>query len=137
MSYKDRAKQRKYQKDWAKSRRRAWLEAHGPCVRCGSKKELTVDHVDPTKKCDHKVWSWSEERRNEELAKCQVLCKDCHKLKTSGEQRKPLVHGTLSGYKHRGCRCPDCTKVATDSKNRWRAERKRISAGWFLQGEKP
>lgn len=65
--------------------RRAWLDANGPCVNCGSSEDLQVDHKDPSTKVSHKVWSWSPVRRAEELAKCQVLCKECHKAKSARE----------------------------------------------------
>jgi hypothetical protein len=40
------------------------------------------DHVDPSKKTSHSIWSWSPERREAEIAKCQVLCRPCHQLKS-------------------------------------------------------
>ena len=81
MPYKDREKQRAYQRSWMKERREKWLEENGPCVRCGSNKELRVDHKDPVKKISHRIWSWSDERREVELKKCQVLCEPCHEAK--------------------------------------------------------
>jgi 5-methylcytosine-specific restriction endonuclease McrA len=85
MPYIDHAKQNEYQRKWLAVRRTAWLAANGPCVTCGSVEDLQVDHRDPALKVDHKVWSWSEERRAAELAKCQVLCKQCHLEKTVTE----------------------------------------------------
>ncbi len=63
-------------------RRQEWIVAHGPCAECGSWDELEVDHVDAGTKVSSNVWSWSQIRRDAELAKCQVLCHDCHKTKT-------------------------------------------------------
>jgi 5-methylcytosine-specific restriction endonuclease McrA len=91
-----------------KEKRTAWIEANGPCVRCGSKENLQVDHKDPTKKVDHKVWSWSKVRREAELAKCQVLCIECHKKKSAIEAARPTPHGTDAGYTRNKCRCADC-----------------------------
>lgn len=34
-----------------------------------------------TQKINHRVWSWAEARREAELAKCQILCHDCHVAK--------------------------------------------------------
>lgn len=82
MPYKDPDKQRLFVRTWMADRRRAWLHANGPCKRCGSRQNLRVDHIDPKTKKSHKVWSWSEKRRLEELAKCQVLCLACHRKKT-------------------------------------------------------
>jgi 5-methylcytosine-specific restriction endonuclease McrA len=67
MPYADRAQQREYQRAWKAERRAVWLKEHGPCAKCGSWEKLEVDHVDPTKKVDHKVWTWSEERRSKEF----------------------------------------------------------------------
>jgi hypothetical protein len=74
---------REYQKGWTKMRRLAWLEANGPCKQCGSWVKLEVDHVDPSQKVSHRVWSWTADRRNAELKKCQVLCQACHKIKSN------------------------------------------------------
>lgn len=60
-----------------------WLEANGPCKQCGSWSWLEVDHIIPEDKENHAVWSWKKERRDAELAKCQVLCHDCHKIKSA------------------------------------------------------
>jgi uncharacterized protein YnzC (UPF0291/DUF896 family) len=46
---------------------------------------LQVDHINNKEKISHRIWSWSEKRRNEELAKCQALCLICHKEKTRSE----------------------------------------------------
>lgn len=55
---------------------------NGPCRQCGSTEDLELDHIDPTTKISHAVWSWSEQRRAEELKKCQVLCHNYHETKT-------------------------------------------------------
>lgn len=56
------------------------FKASHPC-------QLDLDHVDPMTKAykgSHKSfdagWSWA--RIEKELAKCQVICKNCHSLKT-------------------------------------------------------
>ena len=108
MPYKDKAIQNAYQNQRLKRRRIQWLVDNGPCVECGSWEELEVDHKDRSTKVDHKVWSWSQQRRDEELAKCQVLCKTCHRNKTNNELRRPITHGASNGYKKHGCRCELC-----------------------------
>lgn len=80
---RDLGHKRRYQRLRRKLTRAEWLVEHGPCVKCGSKKELQVDHIDPEDKVTHRVWSWSKARREVELAKCQVLCHECHKKKTA------------------------------------------------------
>ena len=63
---------REYKRRWAAARRAEWM-AGKSCVQCGSTQSLEVDHIDPTLKVTHSVWSWSIPRRTVELAKCQVL----------------------------------------------------------------
>lgn len=81
MPFKDKTAQRKYQCEWMAKRRRQWFEENGPC-RCGSWTELQLDHIDESTKVSHKIWSWSNRRREAELEKCQVLCRNCHERKT-------------------------------------------------------
>ncbi len=88
-SYEERREYlRDYQKGWVRSRRLIWLEANGPCRQCGSWERLEIDHVDPTRKTSHRIWSWSAERRAAELKKCQVLCHACHRAKTKAYNRR-------------------------------------------------
>lgn len=106
-----REEQTAYQSGYMAGRRTAWLEAHGPCVKCGGWERLEVDHVDPKHKVDHRVWSWARERREAELSKCQVLCYRCHKGKTAEQFKKPIRHGTNCGYSHYACRCDPCKRA--------------------------
>ena len=99
---------RKYNMARYRECRNTWLAANGPCVKCGSTKRLAVDHIDPKTKIHHMVWTWSEHRRLAELAKCQVLCFICHRLKTNAE-RGWKTHGELMWQT--GCRCPECIRV--------------------------
>jgi 5-methylcytosine-specific restriction endonuclease McrA len=100
---------RKYQREWRQARWQAWVDENGPCAQCGSDEGVQVDHMDPDKKVSHRIWSWREERRLEELAKCQVLCRPCHNEKTSRERGAP-EHGTNARYtsKKYYCRCQPC-----------------------------
>ncbi len=82
MPYADPDKQREFQRKRLAAIRAKWLAENGPCVKCGTRDDLQVDHVDPSDKVTHSVWSWSKERRDAELAKCQVLCRRCHKTKS-------------------------------------------------------
>jgi len=117
---------REYKNRWAKARR-AEVMAGKSCVQCGSTERLEVDHIDPAQKESHRIWTWSRERRDAELAKCQILCHECHKIKTAA-QRKIPEHGTVSRYtskKHK-CRCEPCRAA-----NRARAaeDRARLKSG--------
>lgn len=63
------------------------------CCKCGYDKSLVAldfDHRDPTTKIKgllESMASVSWERLVEEVAKCQVLCANCHRIKTFGEGR--------------------------------------------------
>lgn len=98
-------------------RRQKWFAKHGPCQHCDKKTHLEVDHIDHTKKTHRisAVWGWSEKReaeRQAELAKCQVLCNQCHFNKSQVERRidNPIRHGSNKRY-HMGCRCDICIAV--------------------------
>lgn len=110
MPYKDKDKQREYQRLWIKRRRQEYL-GDKSCAECGSNDSLEVHHTDPTLKVDHKVWSWVQSRRDEELAKCEVLCKSCHK------KQHATSHGMEWMYRAHKCRCDLC-KAANTRKNR-------------------
>lgn len=118
MPYKNPQQQAKYQREWVARRRAEWVEANGPCAICGSGADLEVDHIDPSQK-EAKIstlWSWDAERRYAELAKCQVLCRLCHRDKTDSELRAAgeLACGTHTGYAHFGCRCSECKSAHRD-----------------------
>lgn len=66
-----------------KSTRAQWFKENGPCRECQSWERLELDHTNPDQKVSHTVWSWSKERRELELRKCQPLCYKCHKKKTA------------------------------------------------------
>ena len=78
--------QRKFQREWLHTRRDGFF-FDKPCEKCGSTVCLELDHINPDEKKSHRIWSWSEERRNEELKKCQILCHWCHKEKSTKENR--------------------------------------------------
>lgn len=109
MPYADPEAQRAYQREWVAHQRAEWLEDKS-CVRCGSTESLEIDHVDSSTKVDHKVWSWSKERREAELVKCQALCHGCHVDKTAEERLRP--HGTPGRYEA-GCKCTPCREANT------------------------
>lgn len=107
MPYKTKAAQLEYQRKWMQRRRAEWFEKKA-CTACGSSHNLELDHKDPKYKIDHRVWSWSKKRMDAELAKCQVLCTNCHKLKTRWQALAKVKHGTLTMYSKFGCRCYYC-----------------------------
>lgn len=98
MGYSDRREyMRKYQREWI-ARRRAEFFSDKSCLHCGTTERLELDHVDPESKVHHAIWSWSAVRREAEIAKCQILCHDCHlaKSKANGD----LTRNKLSGETH-------------------------------------
>jgi hypothetical protein len=105
MPYSDLEKQRDYQRRWMAERRAQWLAVNGPCLQCGSWISLEVHHRDKHLKVSHNVWSWSKSRRDAELAKCDVLCHEHHRVET--KKQRPWTHGD-SGYHRGGCRCDVC-----------------------------
>jgi 5-methylcytosine-specific restriction endonuclease McrA len=100
--------------DLAQRRRLAWIaEQGGVCVKCGSTDRLEIDHIDRSTKTlnPYNIWHRRQEVRDEELAKCQVLCYECHKAKTRIETHQWLGttdHGRTWSYT-KGCRCSLCT----------------------------
>lgn len=120
MPYKDLKKQREYQRVWMKKRRDEWFEENGPCVKCGSLENLELDHIDPDKKVSHSVWSWSLLKREEELSKCQVLCRECHIRKTCQDFRWGDFDDHGANRYHYGCRCEVCTMGERDRQRDYR-----------------
>lgn len=89
MPYKDKEKQREYQRKWKRERRERYF-SDKECAECGSTENLELDHIDPDDKGTHKIWSFSKKKREKELEKCQVLCSDCHKEKTVKELQEQV-----------------------------------------------
>lgn len=109
---------KKYYKDVVRPRRLAWLSGK-TCHLCGSSEDLHLHHVNRADKVGHSIWTWSEERREKEIAKCIPLCKKCH---TEHHRIERMKHG-LSAYSRRGCRCDVC-RAAKSANNAKRDRRK-------------
>ena len=124
MGYASKRKQREYQRRWIAARRAAWFKVHNVCSSCGTTSELEIHHLKPELKIDHKVWSWSTKRRDEELAKCVVLCRECHDDVTA--VRSTPDHGTNARYTSRrfACRCALCRAAHNAVSKAWRALRR-------------
>lgn len=120
--------------DRYRERRRYSIEKlGGKCVRCGSTKRLELDHIIKADKSFNitQFWSISLERYDEELAKCQLLCHNCHVQKSFesrdwGKGYGATTHGSSSMYKL-GCRCRECkdayNKVTREQRQLQRLER--------------
>lgn len=125
---RDKVKYNSYQKSYQLQRYHARrLEAidklGGKCIKCNSLDKLELDHVDRNKKSFKisKLWSISNERFQEEVTKCQVLCRDCHELKTLdelGQVSGKNTHGSLSSYRY--CKCDICRKAHNKYAREWR-----------------
>jgi 5-methylcytosine-specific restriction endonuclease McrA len=112
---------REYQAKWIAKRRADFLRDKS-CEECGSREYLELHHIDPSRKTEHRIWSWSEKRRLAEIAKCAVLCRVCHHKKSM----KDLKHGDITYYVERKCRCDLC-RAANAKRERERRARKRLA----------
>lgn len=122
MPYKDKDLQKKYQREWTSARRAAFFAGRA-CGKCGSTDRLELDHITRIGKIEHRIWSWSDEKRNAETAKCQVLCYSCHKKKTASETHAKLEHG-VTMYETYGCRCVVCRSAKSEKNRRYRDSQK-------------
>lgn len=78
MGYKNKDKQREYQRMWKATRRESFIGGK-PCIECGSYSNLELHHINPNEKESHSIWSWSKIRIEAEMAKCEIRCRKCHK----------------------------------------------------------
>lgn len=97
----------------------------GICCKCGSDKDLEIDHKEPRKKsfAIAKEWNKSLKHFLKEVDKCQLLCCRCHQIKTCEDNNKQFVkdtnkHGTLSTFRY--CKCRLCKKAKADYMQEWR-----------------
>lgn len=100
------------------------------CSSCGSSFALEVNHIDRKQKTSTiaSMYDSKWETIEEELKKCNLLCKKCHVAYTAkqwanGEiipvnkgARRDYEHGTLGMYNNRSCRCDLCKKAKRESR---------------------
>lgn len=106
---KDLESKRKYQREWVAARRAEFFEGKS-CANCNSTNRLELHHLNPEEKIGHAIFSWSKERRDIEIAKCQILCNKCHREETSKQQRT-AIHGSIRMYRRYKCRCEPCRQA--------------------------
>jgi hypothetical protein len=109
---KDPNARRRYHREWIAQRRSEFF-ADRRCVDCGSNERLELDCRDTATKVTHRIWSWSDARREAELAKYEVRCAPCRRKRLAAEQTR---HGTRGRYE-KGCRCEAC-KAAKARRNK-------------------
>ena len=87
----NKEKRKEYSREHNKKNKAICLEyLGGKCVKCGSTERLEFDHI----KREGKKYTIAKKITNsfgylkEELDKCQLLCVDCHKIKTKSEWTK-------------------------------------------------
>lgn len=99
-----------YHREYYYKRRARLIAVLGDrCVKCGDTHDLQFDHIDPEQKSFNisANLTASNPKVLEELAKCQLLCADCHREK-SAIDNSGWTHGTLYGYQYMKCRCDQC-----------------------------
>ena len=100
MPFKDKEKNREYQREWAKThknrttmkRKRAIVDnaKDKPCGACGVKfppPAMDLHHLDPEQKSGHIhhiMHHSTYAALHEEIDKCVVLCSNCHRLHHAG-----------------------------------------------------
>jgi len=94
-----------------KRRNEALQRLGNRCNQCPITEDLEFDHIDPSTKLFTigKMWSVSKLKFEEELKKCQLLCRKCHEAKSiidAGYKPARNIHGTLSSYRY--CKCALC-----------------------------
>jgi hypothetical protein len=125
---KYRGKEKEYHKDYYRNHRQKLIDyLGGKCVRCGSTENLEFDHIDPSQKSfgiskSHLPF----EKLKDELDKCQLLCKSCHKKKSNQELSikftktgDQITHGIVATWMRRKCKCVICEAA----KRKWNDER--------------
>ena len=96
------------------------------CSKCGTTENLEFDHIDPKNKImaiGTAIVYKSSQFVWEEVQKCQLLCKPCHKEKNKIDNGE-AQHGTRTMYTHHSCRCDDC-RLANRTYNREQKRRYR------------
>lgn len=115
------------------ARREAALkQLGGVCCKCGSTEALEFDHVDPKKKSFSisQLWSVSKERFEQELRKCQALCRACHEEKTITELGQEVAkgkHGTRSSYRY--CHCARCREAQNKYCREYKRKKRKDRSG--------
>ncbi len=118
MPYKNKETQkeylRQYSAEWSKINRKQKNEKQnerrkqkkkqlveylgGKCVGCGTTENLQFDHIDRAKKqfVISEIIDWHISKIMPEVDKCQLLCRECHNIKTrANHDYEELLKGYL------------------------------------------
>lgn len=113
---------------YQRRKKEALIKLGGACCRCGCTEDLEVDHTNRKEKTMpfSRMYAVNQARFDEELDKCQLLCKQCHVQKTIEERghRKRTEHGTYASYRYSGCRCDECKRACRDHSREYRKRMK-------------
>ncbi|WP_419538486.1 HNH endonuclease signature motif containing protein [Mycobacteroides franklinii] len=94
-------------------------------MKCGSTEDLEIDHIDPATKVSTINFSWGKKKLASELAKCQTLCKSCHRLKTNQDLKSWRIRKacpSTTAYRA-GCRCDGCREAHRLGNQKWLTSR--------------
>lgn len=130
MPYASPKKQREYMLALTRRNRAQAVEYLGGKCSCGTLVDLEIDHIENRigKRKISGLLAGSWERLRIELDFCQLLCYECHKIKSVKERGlRVATHGTKTMY-NKGCRCDFCSEANKESCRRYR-ENKMSSFG--------
>lgn len=112
-----------------KRRLEAVIFLGGKCFNCGSIENLELDHKESKKKSLSigRSWNVNYVKFWLEIKKCQLLCKNCHIIKTrtdQGQLNAKETHGTLSSYRY--CKCALCKKANSEYNKEYRVRSTKV-----------
>lgn len=90
-----------------RSSNRSWyqeLKNNTPCAKCGNYYPYYVmdyDHIDPSSKilCIAHMMGHSKKAILKEISKCELLCANCHRIKTYETSNRQKQHTITTCYK--------------------------------------
>lgn len=92
------------------------------CAECDATEDLEFDHINPTTKkfSIAKMWNRGDKVLLPELTKCQLLCGEHHRAKTT--MMRSVEHGGgISGK--RNCKCAPCRAKKAEYMRAWKTQK--------------